>query len=127
MIRRPPRSTRTDTLFPYTTLFRSRALTQAQLARERAAASAGAAQAAQAGTAIISQEVARQRAKVIGQRDKLAQLRKLKDEADLQRSQLEKLNERMNALQQESEAGQRSEKRRVGKEWVRKVRTGWSP
>src|SRR3546814_2352773 len=30
MIRRPPRSTRTDTLFPYTTLFRSeRVLTQA--------------------------------------------------------------------------------------------------
>src|SRR3546814_2582581 len=27
MIRRPPRSTRTDTLFPYTTLFRSRSLT----------------------------------------------------------------------------------------------------
>src|SRR3546814_9162465 len=26
MIRRPPRSTRTDTLFPYTTLFRSRAV-----------------------------------------------------------------------------------------------------
>src|SRR3546814_7507399 len=26
MIRRPPRSTRTDTLFPYTTLFRSRAI-----------------------------------------------------------------------------------------------------
>src|SRR3546814_10472384 len=25
MVRRPPRSTRTDTLFPYTTLFRSRA------------------------------------------------------------------------------------------------------
>src|SRR3546814_1317691 len=29
MIRRPPRSTRTDTLFPYTTLFRSRADEQA--------------------------------------------------------------------------------------------------
>src|SRR3546814_4316183 len=27
IIRRPPRSTRTDTLFPYTTLFRSKALT----------------------------------------------------------------------------------------------------
>src|SRR3546814_11163663 len=26
MVRRPPRSTRTDTLFPYTTLFRSKAL-----------------------------------------------------------------------------------------------------
>src|SRR3546814_3905027 len=29
MIRRPPRSTRTDTLFPYTTLFRSTATTTA--------------------------------------------------------------------------------------------------
>src|SRR3546814_4392264 len=29
MIRRPPRSTRTDTLFPYTTLFRSRAAREA--------------------------------------------------------------------------------------------------
>src|SRR3546814_2897170 len=28
MIRRPPRSTRTDTLFPYTTLFRSRSAFQ---------------------------------------------------------------------------------------------------
>src|SRR3546814_15528597 len=28
MIRRPPRSTRTDTLFPYTTLFRSRVVTR---------------------------------------------------------------------------------------------------
>src|SRR3546814_1020865 len=28
MIRRPPRSTRTDTLFPYTTLYRSRRLQQ---------------------------------------------------------------------------------------------------
>src|SRR3546814_10495088 len=34
MIRRPPRSTRTDTLFPYTTLFRSRgAFEQAQAGR----------------------------------------------------------------------------------------------
>src|SRR3546814_19119065 len=30
MIRRPPRSTRTDTLFPYTTLFRSVGLTRAR-------------------------------------------------------------------------------------------------
>src|SRR3546814_3815445 len=29
MIQRPPRSTRTDTLFPYTTLFRSRSATAA--------------------------------------------------------------------------------------------------
>src|SRR3546814_19266002 len=33
MIRRPPRSTRTDTLFPYTTLFRSRWLGDGRLPR----------------------------------------------------------------------------------------------
>src|SRR3546814_2742981 len=35
MIRRPPRSTRTDTLFPYTTLFRSRAETSIEIHRLR--------------------------------------------------------------------------------------------
>src|SRR3546814_14078467 len=35
MIRRPPRSTRTDTLFPYTTLFRTRAHSIAAVARRR--------------------------------------------------------------------------------------------
>src|SRR3546814_2358854 len=39
MIRRPPRSTRTDTLFPYTTLFRSAA---ARLPRAAASAAGGA-------------------------------------------------------------------------------------
>src|SRR3546814_5328420 len=40
MIRRPPRSTRTDTLFPYTTLFRSRVAVMASdlLAGPKAAA-----------------------------------------------------------------------------------------
>src|SRR3546814_14456491 len=33
MIRRPPRSTRTDTLFPYTTLFRSRGVRGGALRR----------------------------------------------------------------------------------------------
>src|SRR3546814_9714699 len=35
MIRRPPRSTRTDTLFPYTTLFRSPAVDRHQAAQDR--------------------------------------------------------------------------------------------
>src|SRR3546814_20236221 len=35
MIRRPPRSTRTDTLFPYTTLFRSNAYAAAMIGRLR--------------------------------------------------------------------------------------------
>src|SRR3546814_2358470 len=38
MIRRPPRSTRTDTLFPYTTLFRSRAGADPRRSRSRAGA-----------------------------------------------------------------------------------------
>src|SRR3546814_20706873 len=37
MIRRPPRSTRTDTLFPYTTLFRSRGNAEALEMAGRAA------------------------------------------------------------------------------------------
>src|SRR3546814_10556054 len=37
MIRRPPRSTRTDTLFPYTTLFRSGPVTPVPLAPPAAA------------------------------------------------------------------------------------------
>src|SRR3546814_10808526 len=40
MIRRPPRSTRTDTLFPYTTLFRS-AEAAARPGRSRGRAAAG--------------------------------------------------------------------------------------
>src|SRR3546814_21135511 len=35
MIRRPPRSTRTDTLFPYTTLFRSAGAARARTRRHR--------------------------------------------------------------------------------------------
>src|SRR3546814_4195354 len=35
MIRRPPRSTRTDTLFPYTTLFRSHRTVQNPTAQQR--------------------------------------------------------------------------------------------
>src|SRR3546814_14922948 len=44
MLRRPPRSTRTDTLFPYTTLFRSRAgrlAAQFRIGEERIGETAG--------------------------------------------------------------------------------------
>src|SRR3546814_8533555 len=49
MIRRPPRSTRTDTLFPYTTLFRSARLILAQ--RRRWQEQAGCGEATRSGTA----------------------------------------------------------------------------
>src|SRR3546814_8419921 len=41
MLRRPPRSTRTDTLFPYTTLFRSVAHSRSSVPRGGGAAGAG--------------------------------------------------------------------------------------
>src|SRR3546814_3910154 len=41
MIRRPPRSTRTDTLFPYTTLFRSVGIRQSVEQRTRRAKQEG--------------------------------------------------------------------------------------
>src|SRR3546814_5396446 len=41
MIRRPPRSTRTDTLFPYTTLFRSQVVDDVLGADARGAVGAG--------------------------------------------------------------------------------------
>src|SRR3546814_6166640 len=41
MIRRPPRSTRTDTLFPYTTLFRSLVIEANLIARQEIMALAG--------------------------------------------------------------------------------------
>src|SRR3546814_12587120 len=41
MIRRPPRSTRTDTLFPYTTLFRSRGCLEAEASGAAIAARSG--------------------------------------------------------------------------------------
>src|SRR3546814_14893631 len=51
MIRRPPRSTRTDTLFPYTTLFRSvrRAVLNARLAGKDTATAADVARACRSG------------------------------------------------------------------------------
>src|SRR3546814_16485546 len=65
MIRRPPRSTRTDTLFPYTTLFRSPAL-----ALEHGAALVGDEPAAMAGNIEVDQpgtvELAEDRAPGMG-------------------------------------------------------------
>src|SRR3546814_2519080 len=52
MIRRPPRSTRTDTLFPYTTLFRSEAPGVAQAGRDAGGLSRGVGHAARGACAL---------------------------------------------------------------------------
>src|SRR3546814_1419556 len=53
MIRRPPRSTRTDTLFPYTTLFRSKLLPSSRQANIRSSATRPAASAGLSGPSTI--------------------------------------------------------------------------
>src|SRR3546814_15684692 len=53
MIRRPPRSTRTDTLFPYTTLFRSHVEQMAQLQAQLTAAQESELSTKYAGLALI--------------------------------------------------------------------------
>src|SRR3546814_11280654 len=97
MIRRPPRSTRTDTLFPYTTLFRSKAIDYADAA------------------ARLARQI---------QYDVGAHGRTEHDEAVLRgvrgdRLAVEGDDDRLVAL--------RSEERRVGKECVSTCRSRWSP
>src|SRR3546814_12575893 len=113
MIRRPPRSTRTDTLFPYTTLFRSPRF--AHLARPCADRGARRHHRTQRLHQCDEQDEARRRAgrSVLGLVDVAdrGQTRRHQDpSADPART-----------------GGSRSEERRVGKECVSTCRSRWSP
>src|SRR3546814_19905940 len=102
MIRRPPRSTRTDTLFPYTTLFRS-AHHRHVLARP--------------GERGIGGAIERPAARLRGRDPPI-------EPGAVQAVELE-------AHAREARAavigGERSEERRVGKECVSTCRSRWSP
>src|SRR3546814_15560345 len=100
MIRRPPRSTRTDTLFPYTTLFRSAA----------------------AGVDQIVDVVLRQVGEDLGWRPVAGRA----DDVDIAGIILVDDRTRYvgEAVQRRH---QRSEERRVGKECVSTCRSRWSP
>src|SRR3546814_19394022 len=119
MIRRPPRSTRTDTLFPYTTLFRS--LDQCELGvvvqpfdsciREFEANAGG-----RTGRGVSSQMI-----QPIAFLDDLVECRCIgvrKCNECVQTAQLLRPSPRENI---------RAEAGRVGKEWVRTWRTRWAP
>src|SRR3546814_11641132 len=118
MIRRPPRSTRTDTLFPYTTLFRSLAP-----AGHRALLDAY----ARADTGAVAAAYAAWRAA----EEKLAAARAAVSEATRDREWLEHCLAELQALApqpgDEAEPAERSAERRVGKECVRTCRSRWSP
>src|SRR3546814_18638552 len=98
MIRRPPRSTRTDTLFPYTTLFRSGPVTPVPLAPPAAAGLINL-----HGRPTLAVDLGRW----LGLGDRTSALRR-----------------RAVVVEQD---GLRAEERRVGKECVSTCRSGWSP
>src|SRR3546814_15098424 len=112
MIRRPPRSTRTDTLFPYTTLFRSTGLDliEPALAGEQGAKPLiGAIEQ----RCIVEREIG---AAMIG-----GEMRAL-----AQRQCGVAPREKIEAMRADT-VEQRSEERRVGKEIVGTCRYRWSP
>src|SRR3546814_12030585 len=106
MIRRPPRSTRTDTLFPYTTLFRSRdkAATSRWWGELRAEAAAAFGRSSRVRTRTAYRRSVRFRRddhlRLLGNRD---------------------------AAREIPAPRNRSEERRVGKECVSTCRSRWSP
>src|SRR3546814_15501756 len=128
MIRRPPRSTRTDTLFPYTTLFRShprrfeREL-EPFLALAQCRLGAGA-----FGRIGGLDEDARNLAARVADRliDEIEQslLAAVAGEPDGHRMAAIRLAGHKHAVEQRAE---RSEERRVGKECVGTCRSRWSP
>src|SRR3546814_12326236 len=110
MIRRPPRTTRTDTLFPYTTLFRSLLLLARIAARQRPGR-VGArlqldqllAHGAERGLAVAGHDA------VVGDRPRMHE------------------EGSMDIEQVAVRVPHRSEERRVGKECVSTCRSRWSP
>src|SRR3546814_15741052 len=110
MIRRPPRSTRTDTLFPYTTLFRSDLSAPRPLAMD-----------AEAGFLLLED---------FGDRTFTRALKDGADEAELYRlatDTLIALHQRWGGEDAGLLSYDRSEERRVGNACVSTVRSRWSP
>src|SRR3546814_13071420 len=117
MIRRPPRSTRTDTLFPYTTLFRSQ-LDAGDVAL------AGRALEGQAATMQIDQRL-RQRQAQAGALGLAVQ--RLVHLAEGRHHLVEVLGRDADAGVRYLDDDARSAERRVGKECVSPCRSRWSP
>src|SRR3546814_11696895 len=111
MIRRPTRSTRTDTLFPYTTLFRSPRLWELASERPRLAINFAA------------------RAEPFDFESDTIDAAIYLGKPDWPGAMLDELmrDEIVPACRPQMVATQRSEERRVGKECVSTCRTRWSP
>src|SRR3546814_16386366 len=118
MIRRPPRSTRTDTLFPYTTLFRSQV--------DRSGVAAGVVGAGR-GLAVVEPGRLRQLPEHVGHRRRAAEVDLfLAERGHWQRGfGVEAAEEAAGAGDGIGVGGGRSEGRGVGEEWWRTWRVRW--
>src|SRR3546814_16662975 len=137
MIRRPPRSTRTDTLFPYTTLFRSAHRRAAGIGARRKRAARRHRQ--QIATTIASLVDTGRVLRVDGGGNPRSQLAKLvarrinhfapRIQQPADRAATELRGHRLAVVGDIERATlvSRSEERRVGKECVRTFRSQWSP
>src|SRR3546814_15346155 len=120
MIRRPPRSTRTDTLFPYTTLFRSSSDSRSDLFGEPVKPHPAGSLAKRSIDDVAPNGAIPRNAATgsSGQQDALSykeRLRGAKDPTEERSGELARRESR------------RSEERRVGKECVSTCRSRWSP
>src|SRR3546814_18853927 len=125
-LRRPPRSTRTDTLFPYTTLFRSvdRCLLRAEESRAHVDALGSECQCG-GQPAPIGEPPSRDH------RD-LELVHGRRDQDQARYVVLARVAGALEAIAADRGHAavlglERSERRRVGKEWLRPLRTRWSP
>src|SRR3546814_13788803 len=140
MIRRPPRSTRTDTLFPYTTLFRSGVLRlvdqqviEATVELEQHPGDAAVAREQTVGIVnevVVVEQNTRLLVALVGFQNGVAENQQRPGGAR-HHQRIAVLRQRQKALrlalQRLQGAGERSEERRVGKEGVSTGRSRWSP
>src|SRR3546814_13020763 len=118
MIRRPPRSTRTDTLFPYTTLFRSAAQIVERIAKSRSVAEA---------VQLLGEEEIARKTKFSGLAHALMALSALRTPAEVLANAAALMDPFWKTVWRDAWNDRRSEERRVGEECVSTCRYRWSP
>src|SRR3546814_17719420 len=122
MIRRTPRSTRTDTLFPYTTLFLSSSATNSRTTRAE-------------WRRLADNVPPRKRGSRIGKRTGCdswtpafaGALVRSRSREQFQPLEIAAQRGFVGEAQRDQADGGRSEERRVGKEWVSTCRSRWGP
>src|SRR3546814_15115630 len=128
MIRRPPRSTRTDTLFPYTTLFRSNRESNGEFNRELYLLKArGMEHSNQVREFIMGADGIALREPYIGEGGALTGSSRRAFEAKARREEVIRSNELLRLQQTLDHRRKRSEESGVGKECVSTCRYRWAP